>query len=78
METAEQAPERVKIRSLQPGARVRMYRTVVEILGAWFIPEGELKPGWGRLPMKWDGLECAPPERGDTEVEVVRDGPRGA
>lgn len=64
------AAERVKVRDLQKGDRVRMYRTVVEILGPWFVPEGEAtKSGWGRLPMKWDGLECAPPEEGDTEVE---------
>jgi hypothetical protein len=76
MATAETAPERAKIRDLQPGTRVRMYHTIVQILGAWFVPEGELKPGWGRLPMKWDGLECAPPEKGDTEVEVVPDDAR--
>jgi hypothetical protein len=60
-----------KVRDLQPGTRIRMYGTVVEILGPWFMPEGEMSQGYGRLPMKWNGLECAPPEHGDTIVEVV-------
>ena len=66
------APERAKVKDLKSGDKVRMYRTVVQILAPWFVPDNEtLKSGWGRLPMKWDGLECAPPEKGDTEVEVV-------
>lgn len=77
MSTAGQATERVKVRDLTPGMKVRLYRTVVEILGPWFVPEGEGLAGFGRLPMKWDGLECAPPEPGDKLVEVVPDGVPG-
>jgi hypothetical protein len=68
-----QAAEQVKVRELRRGDKAHMYGTVVEILGPWFVPEGEsLQAGWGRLPMKWDGLECAPPEQGGTEVKAER------
>jgi hypothetical protein len=69
---ASQATERAKVRELKSGDKVRMYSTVVQILAPWFVPDNEkIESGWGRLPMRWDGLECAPCEKGDTEVEVV-------
>ena len=70
------ANARKRIDQLRKGDRVRMYRTVVEITGPWKAGgnpgETWAEPGWGRLPIVWDGVKCAPPERGDMEVEVVQ------
>ena len=67
---AEQAVTRV--RDLVPGQRVHLYDTVIEVTGYWHVTEDEhAMPGWGRLPMIWDGLALSPPEMGDDVVRLA-------
>jgi hypothetical protein len=64
-------PKTAKVRDLTAGNRVRMYHTVIEVTEPWHVPAGEqLREGWGRLPMIWDGTRCAPAEDGDRLVEL--------
>jgi hypothetical protein len=65
--------QKIAVADMEPGMRVRMYRTVVEITGKPYGPPGML-PGWLRVPMIWDGVKCAPPERGSDEFELEEAG----
>lgn len=64
-------PKTGKVRDLKAGARVRMYHTVIEVTEPWHVPADEqLSDDWGRLPMIWDGMRCAPAEDGERLVEL--------
>jgi len=60
------------IRDLVPGDRVHLYGAVVQVTAPWY-PEARAVPGWGRLPVIWDGERCAPPEEGARLAEVDHD-----
>jgi hypothetical protein len=66
------AEREMRIRDLVPRQRVRMYGTVIEVTAPWYVTGDEHAiPGWGRLPMIWDGLALSPPEMGDDVVVLA-------
>lgn len=71
-------PRRKQVRDLREGDRVRLYGTIVDIIGTpgpGASPHGTVRPalipGWVYVPMVWDGIRCAPPEQGEYYAEMA-------
>lgn len=61
----------LRVDELAAGDLVHLYGTVVEVTAPWYVPGDGMTDGWGRLPVIWNGLACAPPEQGDRVVRLA-------